>query len=111
MKRRTETKGNLGAVEPHALDREAAFALEAVEELPPRQVVEHHVQLALGLESYSGGWTGCDERKTRWRCVRVRLGGAWKGEEAHTGTRASCVSGGEAGCAGATGSTHHSAYA
>ena len=52
---RTEPEGDLGAVEAHALDGEAALALEAVEELAARQIVDDHVQLALGLEGCDGG--------------------------------------------------------
>ena len=57
---RTEAKRNLRRVEAHALDAEAAFPLEAVEELAARQVIEHNVQLTLRLE-------GCSKEQQRER--------------------------------------------
>ena len=82
-----EAQGDLRCVQPHALDGEAPFALEAVEELAAGEVVEHHVQLALVLECCRDegepepkGGAATDLRKKEWSARERR----WRAvERAH----------------------------
>ena len=55
----SQPRRDLGRVQLDALDREAPLTFKPIEKLAARQVVDHHVELALALE---GEVHACEER-------------------------------------------------